>query len=317
MATALFFAPHQDDELISMSTDIIDHLNTGHDVHVIVCMNGAGSCVKDALRNGKTNCNECKSQHKYGFSPTEFTKSRDNEFRDSCLALGVKSANTHYYSDRGDDGSLTKAKAITIINYYLNQYPRAKVKTISPYGGNIQVNDHRVLGEAAQEIYKSGKINDLRLFVEPYLISDFTPPAGSGISPWIVTSDSTGNAKINKALDAYSTWRPNASPTNSDYTSVNTAVGDPLNFRSGPGTSYGTVFSLERSKPVDILERNTNGWVRGKTEKGTGWCNSAYLLKTIVYSDSARYAIGYHSVPEALNDFRASKKNYCHAPYNG
>lgn len=71
-------------------------------------------------------------------------------------------------------------------------------------------------------------------------------------------------------------------------------------------------------KAVDILERNSNGWYKVKHTKNsnTGWCNSAYLLKTVGYSDSARYAIGNHSVPELMTTFKNTKTNYCHVPYN-
>jgi len=56
---------------------------------------------------------------------------------------------------------------------YLEKYPNAKVKTISPFGDMLTQNDHRALGEAALELYEEGKIKDLRFYVEPYKYEEF------------------------------------------------------------------------------------------------------------------------------------------------
>ena len=50
----IYFAPHQDDELLSMGVDICNSIKKGKDVHVVLCTDGSSSGVKNILKNGKT-----------------------------------------------------------------------------------------------------------------------------------------------------------------------------------------------------------------------------------------------------------------------
>jgi SH3-like domain-containing protein len=62
-------------------------------------------------------------------------------------------------------------------------------------------------------------------------------------------------------------------PEDSELTPVRTAV----NMRSGPSTSYSTLFVLQPDEQVAILERQ-GGWARvAKTNGTTGWVYGSYL----------------------------------------
>ena len=49
----LYFAPHQDDELLTMGLDICESVKKRMDVHVILCADGSKSGVRNVLKNGK------------------------------------------------------------------------------------------------------------------------------------------------------------------------------------------------------------------------------------------------------------------------
>ena len=94
--TVLYFIPHQDDELLTMGIDIVNSVNLGMDVHVILCVNGSKSSVKKTLNNGKT-CSFHKNKHTYDLIFRDFVSARDREFIESCICLGIPISNIHIY----------------------------------------------------------------------------------------------------------------------------------------------------------------------------------------------------------------------------
>ena len=148
----IYFAPHQDDELLSMGVDICHSLKKGMDVHVVLCTDGSGSSVKNALNNGKK-CAKHDGEHIYDLSIQQFIKARDEEFVGSCLALGVKKENIHIPQKRGKDGALAQVTAENIIKEYISVYGEdATVCTISQNNGAKQHRDHKTLGRMAENM---------------------------------------------------------------------------------------------------------------------------------------------------------------------
>lgn len=47
----LFFSPHQDDEILSMGSAIIEHVEKS-DTHVILCTDGSKSVIRKVLDDG-------------------------------------------------------------------------------------------------------------------------------------------------------------------------------------------------------------------------------------------------------------------------
>ncbi|MFL8712016.1 PIG-L family deacetylase [Clostridioides sp. GD02377] len=200
----LFFSPHQDDEILSMGSDIIEHVEKS-DTHVILCTDGSKSIIRKVLDDGGICSYHIKDVHKYSLPEEEFSKDRDKEFKESCKEMGVKESNIHIEENRAHDGELSKKKAKEIILKYLDEYPNAKVKTVTPYKASGIHEDHRALGEAALELYNEGKIKDLRFYVEPYDYNDFKK-INSNIEVWKVLNSQEN--KLLSAMNAYKKWNP-------------------------------------------------------------------------------------------------------------
>lgn len=200
----LFFSPHQDDETLSMGNAIIEHVEKS-DTHVILCTDGSKSIIRKVLDDGGTCSYHIKDIHKYSLPEDEFSKHRDEEFKDSCKEMGVKESNIHIEENRAHDGELSKEKAKEIILKYLDEYPNAKVKTVTPYKASGIHEDHRALGEAALELYEEGKIKDLRFYVEPYDYNDFKK-INLNVDVWKVLNSQEN--KLLSAMNAYKKWNP-------------------------------------------------------------------------------------------------------------
>lgn len=212
----LFFTPHQDDETLSMGSAIIEHVEKS-DTHVILCTDGSKSIIRKVLDDGGLCSYHIKDVHKYSLSESEFSKDRDEEFKDSCEAMGVKESNIHIEDNRAHDGELNKEKAREIILKYLKEYPDAKVKTVTPFKASGIHEDHRALGEAALELYKEGKIKDLRFYVEPYDYNDFKE-VNPNVEVWEVLPSQ--EEKLLSAMNAYKKWNPESGHYAIGYHSV-------------------------------------------------------------------------------------------------
>ncbi|CZR98308.1 GlcNAc-PI de-N-acetylase [Clostridioides difficile] len=212
----LFFTPHQDDETLSMGSAIIEHVEKS-DTHVILCTDGSKSIIRKVLDDGGKCSYHIKDVHKYSLSESEFSKNRDEEFKDSCEAMGVKENNIHIEDNRAHDGELNKEKAREIILKYLKEYPDAKVKTVTPFRASGIHEDHRALGEAALELYKEGKIKDLRFYVEPYDYNDFKK-VNPNVEVWKVLPSQ--EEKLLSAMNSYKKWNPESGHYAIGYHSV-------------------------------------------------------------------------------------------------
>ncbi|MGO0882142.1 PIG-L family deacetylase [Clostridioides difficile] len=212
----LFFTPHQDDETLSMGSAIIEHVENT-DTHVILCTDGSKSIIRKVLDDGGSCSYHIKDVHKYSLPESTFSKERDEEFKDSCEAMGVKESNIHIEDNRAHDGELNKEKAREIILKYLKEYPDAKVKTVTPFKASGIHEDHRALGEAALELYKEGKIKDLRFYVEPYDYNDFKK-VNPNVEVWEVLPSQ--EEKLLSAMNAYKKWNPESGHYAIGYHSV-------------------------------------------------------------------------------------------------
>lgn len=200
--TILYFAPHQDDELLTFGVDITSAIAHKKDVHVVLCTNGAKSYVRQILNNRKT-CPWHSGKHIYNLSESKFTAARDTEFIQSCMALGVKPENIHILPHRATDGNLQTEFAEAIIIDYLSQFGgKSTVCTIYHGNGENQHRDHKALGFAAENLFKEGIIQKLRFFCEPYCLKDSTAT--------FMCKKATPNdiRRIKFALKAYSLWKP-------------------------------------------------------------------------------------------------------------
>lgn len=201
----LYFAPHQDDELLSMGIGVINSIKDS-DTHIILCSDGSKSNIRNVLNN-KRFCKHHFSFHRYKLSVNEFVNARDMEFINSCKSLGVSDCNIHIDDDRTIDGSLSIKKAREIIIKYLDKYENAKVRTITPFGCDSQHMDHKNLGYAAIELYNEGKIKDLKFYIEPYFYKEFVD-VNPNIEIMSMGVENKEEYKLLNALNAYKVWKP-------------------------------------------------------------------------------------------------------------
>ena len=217
--TVLVFSPHQDDEILSMGSFASRAEEKGCDVKAVLCTDGSKSWVREELNNG-LGCDFHDGKHAYLLSVSEFVEARDAEFALSCKALGAECFGVASSSTRPRDGELTLAQAKSIIRAYLAKYPDAVVCATSPLVGQDQHSDHRTLGQAALDLYKCGEIKDLRLFVEPYNLSEFLQN-NPGVSLFKTSAQTAhGQQAVSDAIDAYANWNPSSACYAIGYHSV-------------------------------------------------------------------------------------------------
>ena len=225
--TMLYFAPHQDDELLTMGIGISTSIKKNHKVHVILCTDGSKSYVRKVLNNGKT-CSKHEGAHTYELTEEEFTQARDREFFGSCTALGVPSENVHIYENRFVDGTLSAGNAETAIKHYLKLYgDDCVVCTICSNTGPTQHKDHKSLGKAAENLLGKKIINELKLFIEPYHANKIIHnPRLLPIYPTIEEASPDIQEKLKKAIASYSYWNPQEQRYAVGYHSVTTEFKD-------------------------------------------------------------------------------------------
>lgn len=225
--TFLYFAPHQDDELLTLGIDIINSLQTKAQVHVILCTDGSKSNVKKTLNNGKSCCKH-EGLHQYDLSADAFVQARDREFTDSCRALGLADTNIHIHPNRSIDGSLSVEAAEKIIQSYVDQYGKdAIVCTIGPDNGPAQHRDHKALGKAAENLLKKGSFQELRLFIEPYHCEKvLNNPRLLPLFPYVQKASPLAEERLNQAIRSYSYWNPQEQRYAVGYHSVTTEFND-------------------------------------------------------------------------------------------
>lgn len=221
--TLLYFAPHQDDELLTMGIDIARRVKQGYDVHVILCADGSKSAVRGTLGNGKT-CKKHPGTHDYDLSPEAFIHARDREFTDSCLALGVAHDHIHIPVDREVDGQVRTSAVEKMMLHFLEKLGKdALICTISPGNGPRQHRDHKAVGRAAENLLKQGKVGRTRLFVEPYHYEEIRQaPRMVPVAPYEDRARGEVAWRIRSAIGAYQHWDPENGRYAIGYHSVTT-----------------------------------------------------------------------------------------------
>lgn len=159
MAKVLFAVPHQDDDVITMGAAISNHVNAGHEVHVLLATDGVNSAVREQT----------------GLSRPEFTRARDAEFVAGVQALGVDPARIHISRWSAEDGQLTELRARQLVLWELVE--RLGVADVHLKGPSWRActgrhADHVQLGLAVQ--YLAAVVSQpVRYYVEPNVRAAF------------------------------------------------------------------------------------------------------------------------------------------------
>lgn len=225
--TVIYFAPHQDDELLTMGLDICASVKKKMDVHVVLCADGSRSAVRRVLNNGK-GCNKHAGKHCYDLTTEEFIAARDREFIGSCLALGVPKENIHIPEKRCVDGSVSDKEVEKIMLHYLRLLGEdALVCAISSGNGEAQHKDHKKVGWAAERLLRQGKIKKLKSFVEPYHYPQICGNArGIPVAAYVQRASAETAQKLKNAIASYSLWDPEQKRYAVGYHSVSTEFND-------------------------------------------------------------------------------------------
>lgn len=150
-SNVFFYIPHQDDDLLTFGVSILNHLEGGHNVHIVMLTNGANSFVRKRLEMTKDS----------------FSRARNNEFLGAMKELGVDPNNIYF--ENLEDGATTVDDIKDIIATYEAEYPQAKHKAFSPLYGH---RDHTNSGLALEELERDGTVSDARY----YLQQAYEPP---------------------------------------------------------------------------------------------------------------------------------------------
>lgn len=180
---AIFFVPHQDDELLSMGAAIQAHVAAGRDVYVVQVGDGTKSGVRPQLCDRYSFCPEMTEQ--------DFGHSRDLENQDSLLALGVKP--DHIFREHKPENSIGYYAGPVIDKYIARFGPTASYATMSW----LDIHpDHRALGNVLNNRYGKGIIKDVRFYQFQRYWNNVPTPRSGYYNP-------TDRAGIDKATSAY------------------------------------------------------------------------------------------------------------------
>lgn len=212
---AVFFAPHADDESISMAGAIAEHVAAGRQVFVELMTRGEASGVISTLNNGGI-CAWHSGSHVYPLTPLTFGDARVKEFLQATASLGVRGV---FLSDFGD-GNLTASEVKQRIAFWQAHQDPAKatsykgsVGTTQSGAGGANHPDHIAVWTA---LTTSG-LSDVRGYAADF----YTPSSGKALVAKTLTSTCAAKAV---ALGAYKTWSPAAGRYAVGYHSVKAMI---------------------------------------------------------------------------------------------
>lgn len=200
--TSVFYAPHADDETLSLGPSILRQIYKGNEVAVVLLSHGeASKSIKKINEN-------LREKNLPPISKEEFGDSRVKEFRKSVEELGVKPENVYIYDL--SDGDIKEDEVMTIMKEMNERYPEARHHALSYHDPHA---DHATSGSALKKLVEDGTIQSALYYlpVQEFenLDYDDTYPVPDDLSE-----------EYRKSLDAYRIWEPVDGFYRIGYTSV-------------------------------------------------------------------------------------------------
>jgi LmbE family N-acetylglucosaminyl deacetylase len=200
--TSVFYAPHADDETLSLGPSILRQIDKGNEVTVVLLSHGEAS---QSINKVNENLRE---KNLPPISKEEFGDSRVKEFKKSVAELGVKSENVYVYDL--PDGEIKEDDVIEIMKEMNERFPEARHHALTY---NDPHKDHATSGKALKKLVEDGTIQSALYYlpVQEFenLDYDDTYPVPDDLSE-----------EYTKSLDAYRIWKPGEGFYRIGYTSV-------------------------------------------------------------------------------------------------
>ncbi|SHG06326.1 PIG-L deacetylase family protein [Ornithinibacillus halophilus] len=157
-AVHIYYSPHPDDETLSMGASIVEELDNGHDVQIVLLTQGAASSAinkinKDLEANGKDL-----------LSVEDFVDARLAEFQLAVSKLGVPEENIHIFDY--PDGGLELQNIKELMKEFEEMYKDAYHHAFSYHDPHP---DHRTTGEALLDLEENGQVTHAKYFVPRYV----------------------------------------------------------------------------------------------------------------------------------------------------
>lgn len=152
---AIFYSPHQDDELLTMGHAIAYYVDNGYDVHVVLLTDGANSQSIRAVNR------QFQQMNLAPLTTKEFSYARSLEFVRSLKSLGVSRENIHFANY--EDGRTTVSQISDVILKYAKRYPNAEHMAFSFKDDH---RDHQNSGLALLDLYSAGFIHAAKFYIQ-------------------------------------------------------------------------------------------------------------------------------------------------------
>ncbi|BCB05775.1 PIG-L deacetylase family protein [Bacillus sp. KH172YL63] len=152
---AIFYSPHQDDELLTMGHAITLYVHNGYEVHVVLLTDGSATNAIHSVNK------EVVKHYLSPMSTKEFSDARNLEFIRSLSALGVERKNMHF--SRLKDGKTTVNQVEETVLKYKTRFPEAIHMALSYHDDH---NDHRNSGLALNNLFKNGLLKEPKFYIQ-------------------------------------------------------------------------------------------------------------------------------------------------------
>ena len=188
--TTVFYAPHADDEVLSLGPSILRQLDKGNHVAVVLLSHGEASRSLEKINRRLTEENHAP------ITVEDFGHSRVREFREAVNEMEINDEDVHVYDF--PDGELKKEDVMKTMLEMEELYSEASHHTLSYKDPH---RDHAVSGLALKQLVEEGTITSALYYLP---IQEFKNIEYDGT--YSVPENLT--EEYSNSLNAYRIWNP-------------------------------------------------------------------------------------------------------------
>ncbi|MCT8137650.1 PIG-L family deacetylase [Anaerobacillus sp. CMMVII] len=189
-ATHIFYAPHPDDEVLTMGMAILQQMSEGHDVHIVLLTRGGAS------KRARREVNEkLEAEGRTPLTVEQFMDAREKEFHLALTKLNIDKENVHVFDY--PDAALQATDVKEVMINFETKYPGAYHHGFTYYDPH---KDHKATGEALRELKEDGLVENATFFVPRYVELEHLGQ--------LTTTEKELEQIVEEAFDAYAVWDP-------------------------------------------------------------------------------------------------------------